>query len=121
VHTYDVEGVGEDFWPAAYDPTIVDEIHSVSDAESFAMTRRLAQEEGLLVGGSSGMAVVGALRAAIHLPESAVIVVLLPDHGRGYLSKLFDDAWMTAHGYSLDTHMQPSADAAASPTARSNA
>lgn len=100
VHTYDVEGVGEDFWPEAYDPSVVDDIHRVSDAESFAMTRRLAREEGLLVGGSSGMAVVGALRAARDLPADAVVVVLLPDHGRGYLSKLFDDEWMSEHGYS---------------------
>ncbi|QIG39011.1 cystathionine beta-synthase [Microbacterium sp. 4R-513] len=121
VHGYDVEGVGEDFWPAAYDPTIVDEIHRVSDAESFAMTRRLAQEEGLLVGGSSGMAVVGALRAARDLPEDAVMVVLLPDHGRGYLSKVFDDDWMTSHGYSLDTHIDAMTEAAADPSARSNA
>ena len=102
VHGYDVEGVGEDFWPEAYDPSIVDDIHRVSDAESFAMTRRLAREEGLLVGGSSGMAVVGALRAARDLPDDAVVVVLLPDHGRGYLSKVFDDDWMTEHGYALD-------------------
>ena len=94
IHGYDVEGVGEDFWPEAYDPTVVDEIHRIGDAESFAMTRRLAREEGLLVGGSSGMAVVGALRTARDLPEDAVVVVLLPDHGRGYLSKLFDDDWM---------------------------
>jgi len=120
VHTYDVEGVGEDFWPEAYDPSVVDDIHRVSDAESFAMTRRLAREEGLLVGGSSGMAVVGALRAARDLSADAVVVVLLPDHGRGYLSKLFDDDWMSLHGYSLD------ADGAAETTAtdtsaRSNA
>lgn len=102
VHGYDVEGVGEDFWPPAYDPGVVDELHRVSDAESFAMTRRLAREEGLLVGGSSGMAVVGALRAARDLPEDAVVVVLLPDHGRGYLSKVFDDDWMTARGYAID-------------------
>jgi cystathionine beta-synthase len=101
IHGYDVEGVGEDFWPAAYDPSVVDEIHRISDAESFAMTRRLAREEGLLVGGSSGMAVVGALRAARDLPEDAVVVVLLPDHGRGYLSKVFDDEWMTSHGYAI--------------------
>ncbi len=71
------------------------------------MTRRLAREEGLLVGGSSGMAVVGALRAASELPADAVVVVLLPDHGRGYLSKLFDDDWMAAHGYSLDATRRP--------------
>jgi len=117
VHGYDVEGVGEDFWPGAYDPSIVDEIHRISDAESFAMTRRLAREEGLLVGGSSGMAVVGALRAARDLPDDAVVVVLLPDHGRGYLSKLFDDDWMTAHGYSVDADPTASADTSARSTA----
>jgi cystathionine beta-synthase len=120
VHTYDVEGVGEDFWPEAYDPSVVDDIHRVSDAESFAMTRRLAREEGLLVGGSSGMAVVGALRAARDLPADAVVVVLLPDHGRGYLSKLFDDDWMAEHGYALDGDI--AADATVIETsARSNA
>ena len=102
VHGYLVEGVGEDFWPGAYDPSVVDEIHRVSDAESFAMTRRLAREEGLLVGGSSGMAVVAALRAARELPESAVVVVLLPDHGRGYLGKVFDDEWMRARGFEVE-------------------
>jgi cystathionine beta-synthase len=102
IHGYDVEGVGEDFWPAAYDPGVVDEIHRVSDQESFAMTRRLAREEGLLVGGSSGMAVVGALRTARGLTSDAIVVVLLPDHGRGYLSKLFDDDWMLAKGYDID-------------------
>ncbi|MFG6492962.1 pyridoxal-phosphate dependent enzyme [Microbacterium sp. P03] len=104
VHGYDVEGVGEDFWPATFDPTVVDEFHRVSDAESFAMTRRLAREEGLLVGGSSGMAVVGALRAARDLPGDAVVVVLLPDHGRSYLTKIFDDDWMRDHGYDVAAH-----------------
>jgi cystathionine beta-synthase len=102
IHGYDVEGVGEDFWPPAFDPTVVDAYERVSDAESFAMTRRLAREEGLLVGGSSGMAVVGALRVARDLPADAVVVVLLPDHGRGYLSKIFDDQWMTARGYDVE-------------------
>ncbi|WP_154097339.1 pyridoxal-phosphate dependent enzyme [Microbacterium testaceum] len=101
IHGYDVEGVGEDFWPAAFDPTLVDGYERVSDAESFAVTRRLAREEGLLVGGSSGMAVVGALRVARELPADAVVVVVLPDHGRGYLSKIFDDDWMTARGYDV--------------------
>jgi cystathionine beta-synthase len=102
VHGYLVEGVGEDFWPGAYDPSLVDELHRIPDAESFAMTRRLAREEGLLVGGSSGMAVVGALRAARDLDGDAVVVVLLPDGGRGYLSKIFDDAWMQEHGFETD-------------------
>ena len=97
---YLVEGVGEDFWPAAYDPAVPHEIIAVSDADSFAMTRRLALEEGILVGGSSGMAVVAALRAAKDLPADAVVVVLLPDGGRGYLGKIFNDGWMRSYGFS---------------------
>ncbi|UER55083.1 cystathionine beta-synthase [Kineosporiaceae bacterium SCSIO 59966] len=99
---YLVEGVGEDFWPRAYDPSVPDEVLAVSDAESFAMTRRLAREEGLLVGGSCGMAVVAALRVARRLgPEATdqVVVVLLPDGGRGYLTKVFDDRWMASYGF----------------------
>lgn len=111
VHSYLVEGVGEDFWPGAYDPAVVDEVHRIDDAEAFAMTRRLAREEGLLVGGSSGMAVAAALRAARHLPADAVVVVLLPDSGRGYLGKIFDDAWMRDHGFSADDRPGSVADA----------
>ena len=96
---YLVEGVGEDFWPSAYDPAQVDEVVAVTDAESFEMTRRLAREEGLLVGGSCGMAVVAALRVAKDLPADAVVVVLLPDSGRGYLSKIFNDDWMASYGF----------------------
>ncbi|CAL8976265.1 Putative cystathionine beta-synthase [Cellulomonas sp. T2.31MG-18] len=103
---YLVEGVGEDFWPRAYDPSVPDEIVPVSDADSFAMTRRLAREEALLVGGSSGMAVEAALRVARRLQDEdpvaaarAVIVVLLPDGGRGYLSKIFNDSWMRSYGF----------------------
>jgi cystathionine beta-synthase len=103
IHGYLVEGVGEDFMPATFDPTVVDGYERVGDAEAFAMTRRLAREEGLLVGGSSGMAVVAALRVARDLPADAVMVVLLPDHGRGYLSKIYDDDWMIAHGFSVAT------------------
>ena len=96
---YLVEGVGEDFWPTAYDRTITDEIIAVSDADSFAMTRRLAREEGLLVGGSCGMAVVAALDVARRAGPDDVVVVLLPDGGRGYLSKIFSDKWMSDYGF----------------------
>jgi cystathionine beta-synthase len=96
---YLVEGVGEDFWPSAYDPAVPDEIVAVSDADSFAMTRRLAREEGLLVGGSCGMATVAALRVAQRCGPDDVVVVLLPDGGRGYLSKIFNDRWMASYGF----------------------
>lgn len=96
---YLVEGVGEDFWPSAYDRTVTDEIVAVSDKDSFQMTRRLAKEEGLLVGGSCGMAVVAALKVAEGLGPDDVVVVLLPDSGRGYLSKIFNDEWMNDYGF----------------------
>ena len=96
---YLVEGVGEDFWPAAYDRAVPDEIIAVSDSDSFNMTRRLAREEAMLVGGSCGMAVVAALKVAEEAGPDALIVVLLPDGGRGYMSKIFNDAWMSSYGF----------------------
>lgn len=106
---YLVEGVGEDFWPDAYDPSIPDEIIAVSDADSFNMTRRLAREEGLLVGGSCGMAIVAAARVAEQAGPDALVVVILPDGGRGYLSKIFNDDWMASYGF-LRSPLDPDRD-----------
>ena len=98
IHQYRVEGVGEDFYPETVDLELIDRFEMVTDAESFAMTRRLAHEEGLLVGGSCGMAAVAGLRIADEDHER-LVVVILPDSGRGYLSKVFNDQWMKANGF----------------------
>ncbi|WP_433652703.1 cystathionine beta-synthase [Micromonospora zamorensis] len=112
---YLVEGVGEDFWPETYDQGVADEIVEVSDKASFEMTRRLAREEGLLVGGSCGMAVVAALEVARKAGPDDVVVVLLPDGGRGYLSKIFNDSWMARYGFLDNSGAEPTvADALAS-------
>jgi cystathionine beta-synthase len=104
---YLVEGVGEDIWPDTYDKSICDEIIAVSDADSFLMTRRLAREEALLVGGSCGMAVVAALQVARQAGPDDLIVVLLPDGGRGYLSKIFNDEWMADYGFLTSETAEP--------------
>jgi cystathionine beta-synthase len=100
VHPYLVEGVGEDFWPKTYDPSMVDRYVTVSDRDSFLTTRRLAETEGLLVGGSCGLAMHAALEVARGIEDpAAMVAVILPDGGRGYLSKIFNDAWMSQYGF----------------------
>ena len=99
VHPYKVEGIGEDFMPGTMDMTVVDRIVRVSDEASFLAARRLAREEGLLVGASSGTALVAALEVAADMSEDGVIVVVFPDTGRNYLSKFLSDAWMREQGF----------------------
>lgn len=96
---FKVEGIGEDYFPDTYDRTIVDRFYRITDRESFLTARRLAREEGILAGGSSGTALAAALRYAADTPEPKEIVVILPDTGRNYLSKLFNDRWMIENGY----------------------
>jgi cystathionine beta-synthase len=99
VHPYLVEGIGEDFWPTTFDPSLVDEYVTVSDRDSFRTARRLAREEGLLVGGSGGTAVWAMLEVAKRFGPEATLVTLIPDSGRGYLSKVYDDNWLLEHGF----------------------
>ncbi|MDQ3945439.1 MAG: cystathionine beta-synthase [Actinomycetota bacterium] len=96
---YLVEGIGEDFWPTTYDPTVVDRVVMVSDRDSFLTARKVTREEGILVGGSTGTAVWAALEVGRGLPPEAVVVVIIPDSGRGYLSKVYDDEWMSDYGF----------------------
>jgi cystathionine beta-synthase len=100
VKPYLIEGVGEDFWPQTFDRTVVDRYVTVADRDAFLMARKLARSEGLLLGGSGGMAVHAALAVARGLDDpSALVVVVLPDGGRSYLSKIYNDAWMAQHGF----------------------
>ena len=96
---YLVEGIGEDFWPSAYDREVADRVVMVSDRDSFLTARRVTREEGMLTGGSGGTAIWAALEVGRDAGEDAVIVVIIPDSGRGYLSKVYDDGWMADHGF----------------------
>jgi cystathionine beta-synthase len=100
VKPYLVEGVGEDFWPDTYDPAIVDRYVTISDKDSFLWTRRLAETEGILAGGSGGLAVYAAYQVACEIDDpEAMVAVILPDGGRSYLSKIYNDAWMQQYGF----------------------
>src|SRR6059058_4006750 len=99
-HPYLVEGVGEDFWPETFDPSVVDRWVRVSDRDAFLTTRRLAQMEGILAGGSGGLALHAALEVAKEVDDpEALMVVVLPDGGRSYLSKIYSDGWMRQYGF----------------------
>ena len=99
VHPYKTEGIGEDFWPGTFDKTLVDRWVRVSDRDTFLTARRITREEGILAGVSSGTAMFAALDIAKELDERALIVVLLPDSGKSYLSKLYNDEWMRQNGF----------------------
>ena len=99
MHSYLTEGVGEDFWPGTFNPDVVDRWVKVTDGDAFLTARRLTREEGILVGGSCGTAAAAALEVAKDYPADAVIVTLLPDSGRNYLSKIYNDDWMRDHGF----------------------
>jgi cystathionine beta-synthase len=96
---YLVEGIGEDFWPTTYDPSLVDRVVPITDEDSFLMARRVTREEGLLIGGSGGTAVAAALEVGRELGPDDLVVVLIPDSGRGYLSRVFDEDWMAGYGF----------------------
>jgi cystathionine beta-synthase len=97
-HPYLTEGIGEDFWPKTFDPSLVDRYVRVSDRDAFRMARRITRDEGILVGGSSGTAVVAAVEIARGLGPDDIVVVILPDTGRNYLSKLYSDTWLLQYG-----------------------
>jgi cystathionine beta-synthase len=96
---YLVEGIGEDFWPETFDPAVVDRYVRVSDRDSLLVARRITREEGILVGGSSGTALHAAIEVARDLDEAKTIVVIFPDTGRNYLSKLYSETWMRQYGF----------------------
>ena len=98
-HTYLVEGIGEDMLCPTIDFSVIDTIYQVGDQESFAMARDLARKEGILAGGSSGSVVAAALKHAIRLDTGSVMVIILPDSGSNYISKMFNDDWMRENGF----------------------
>ncbi len=99
IHTYKVEGIGEDFMPSTLDLKVIDEIITVNDRDSFLITRRLAKEEGIFAGGSSGTALFAALQIAKNLKKGQILTVILPDTGRNYMSKIYSDEWMREYGF----------------------
>jgi cystathionine beta-synthase len=103
--SWKVEGIGEDYVPKTFNSHVVDDWVRVSDAESFQLARRLAREEGMLVGGSTGTAVAAALRYAERLTPADLVVAIVPDTGRNYLSKFYNDEWMRANGLDEDSRV----------------
>src|SRR5580765_5714854 len=99
LHPYLVEGIGKDTWPKTMDPEVVDEWVRVSDRHSFQWARRLAREEGILAGGSGGTSVYAAVQIAQRLGEGKRVLTMIPDSGRNYLTKFYDDNWMLEHGF----------------------
>jgi cystathionine beta-synthase len=99
IHPYKTEGIGEDFYPGTFDPSLVDRWFRVTDRDGLLTARRITREEGILVGGSAGTAMFAALELAKELDEKAMIVVLFPDSGRSYLSKIYNDEWMRQNGF----------------------